>query len=69
MSEKDFQQMVIIKNLLIKENLNTNLISCKTVEDKSGLALSSRNSRLSESEKIEASLIYKTLEEGIEIKI
>lgn len=61
--EKDFQQMVIIKNLLIKENLNTNLISCKTVRDKSGLALSSRNSRLSEREKIEASLIYKTLEE------
>ena len=61
--EKDFQQMVIIKNLLIKENLNTNLISCETVRDKSGLALSSRNSRLSEREKIEASLIYKTLEE------
>jgi len=61
--EKDFQQMVIIKNLLIKENLNTNLISCETVRDKSGLAFSSRNSRLSEREKIEASLIYKTLEE------
>ena len=61
--EKDFQQMVIIKNLLIKENLNTNLISCETVRNKSGLALSSRNSRLSEREKIEASLIYKTLEE------
>ena len=61
--EKDFQQMVIIKNLLIKENLNTNLISCETVRDKSGLALSSRNSRLSERGKIEASLIYKTLEE------
>ena len=61
--EKDFQQMVIIKNLLIKENLNTNLISCETVRDKSGLALSSRNSRLSERGKIEASLIYKTLKE------
>ena len=61
--EKDFQQMIIIKKLLIKENFNTNLISCKTVREKSGLALSSRNSRLSEKEKIEASLIYKTLEE------
>ena len=61
--EKDFQQMLIIKNLLINENLNTNLISCKTVRDNSGLALSSRNSRLSEWEKIEASLIYKTLQE------
>ena len=61
--EKDFQQIIIIKNLLIKENLNTNLISCETVRDKSGLALSSRNSSLSEREKIEASLIYKTLEE------
>lgn len=61
--EKDFQQMIIIKNLIIKEKLNTNLISCKTIRDKSGLALSSRNSRLSEKEKIEASLIYKTLKE------
>ena len=61
--EKDFQQMIIIKNLLIKENLNTNLISCKTVREKSGLALSSRNRRLSKKEKIEASLIYKTLKE------
>ena len=55
--------MIIIKKLLIKENFNTNSISCKTVREKSWLALSSRNIRLSEKEKIEASLIYKTLEE------
>jgi len=61
--EKDFQQMLIIKKLLIKENLNTNLVPCETVREKSGLALSSRNKRLSEKEKIEASLIYKTLKE------
>ncbi len=61
--EKDFQQMLIIKKLLIKENLNTNLVPCEIVREKSGLALSSRNKRLSEKEKIEASLIYKTLKE------
>lgn len=61
--EKDFQQIVIIKKLIIKESLNTNLVSCKTVREKSGLALSSRNKRLSEKEKIEASLIYKILKE------
>ena len=61
--EKDFQQIAIIKKLIIKESLNTNLVSCKTVREKSGLALSSRNKRLSQKEKIEASLIYKILKE------
>ena len=61
--EKDFQQIAIIKKLIIKESLNTNLVSCETVREKSGLALSSRNKRLSQKEKIEASLIYKILKE------
>ena len=61
--EKDFQQIAIIKKLIIKESLNTNLVSCETVREKGGLALSSRNKRLSQKEKIEASLIYKILKE------
>jgi pantoate--beta-alanine ligase len=61
--QKDFQQQIIIKNHLKENNFSTKLIVGQTIRDKKGLALSSRNNYLSESEKKEASLIYKYLKE------
>ena len=59
--EKDFQQLVIIRELLKKMNSSIQLISCPTVREKDGLAMSSRNSLLSDKERLEAPQIYKAL--------
>ena len=59
--EKDFQQLQIIKKLVEKHNLPYEIIGCKIQRETSGLAMSSRNERLKEVYKKEASFIYKTL--------
>jgi len=59
--EKDFQQLQIIKKLVEIEKLPIKIIGCPIVREKSGLAMSSRNKRLSKVELEEATLIYKTL--------
>ena len=61
--EKDFQQLAIIKKLVKDLNFNIEILSVETVREPSGLALSSRNQRLSAHNKIKASMIYKVLNE------
>jgi pantoate--beta-alanine ligase len=59
--EKDFQQVQIVKKLVEKYNLNVTIVMCPIFREKNGLAMSSRNERLSENEKEEAAIIYKAL--------
>jgi len=59
--EKDFQQLQIIKKMVSKNKLNVNVIGCPIFRQTNGLAMSSRNELLTQEEKEEASLIYKTL--------
>lgn len=59
--EKDFQQLQIVKKLVEIEMLPVEIIGCPIVRETSGLAMSSRNKRLSKMELSEASLIHKTL--------
>ena len=59
--EKDFQQLQIIKKLVSKKKININIIGCEIFRDTNNLALSSRNELLTETEKEEAAIIYKTL--------
>ena len=59
--EKDFQQLQIIKKLVEKFILPINVISCPIFREKNGLAMSSRNERLSPNERQSAAIIYKTL--------
>ncbi len=59
--EKDFQQLQIIKKLVAKQKLPIKIIEVLIFREKNGLAMSSRNERLSTSEREEAALIYKTL--------
>ncbi|MBV68819.1 MAG: pantoate--beta-alanine ligase [Pelagibacterales bacterium] len=61
--EKDFQQLFIIKKLVRDLNLNIDVQAVKTVRDKSGLALSSRNRLLSKGEKNIASKVNIILRE------
>jgi pantoate--beta-alanine ligase len=59
--EKDFQQLQIVKKMVEKHHIPVTVIGCPIQRAESGLALSSRNERLSEQEKSEAAFIYKTL--------
>ncbi len=60
---KDFQQCLVIKALRDRYFKNIELIFCETIRENSGLAMSSRNARLSEQGKILASNIYKVLKD------
>ena len=59
--EKDYQQILIIKSLILKSNLNVEITSCPTIRDYDGLALSSRNYLLSKKNRKIAPIVYKTL--------
>ncbi len=59
--EKDYQQLAIIRWLVEEKNFNTLVVGCKTVRYESGLAMSSRNYRLSQNDLETAADIYSLL--------
>ena len=59
--EKDYQQLMIIKEFVARHDLNINIEGISTEREESGLAKSSRNKYLSNDEKEKATLIYKSL--------
>lgn len=62
--EKDFQQLQIIKKLVEKEGLNVKIIPVPIYREKDGLAMSSRNARLTDVYRKEAPFIYQTLQKA-----
>ena len=60
--EKDAQQSRIIKKMIIDLNYNIKFVSCPTLRDANGLALSSRNNYLNTQNKKSASLLYQSLQ-------
>jgi pantoate--beta-alanine ligase len=64
--EKDFQQLTIIRELTKQFFPTINVISCPIVREPDGLALSSRNMRLTMEERKMAPFIYKTLKKAKE---
>ncbi len=61
--QKDAQQLFIIKKIVEDLNMNVKIIPCPIVREDSGLALSSRNSYLSATEKQKALTVSKALNE------
>lgn len=59
--EKDFQQLQIIKKLVRITNIDVEIVGCPIVRESNGLAMSSRNERLSKDQRKEAGFIYQTL--------
>jgi pantoate--beta-alanine ligase len=64
--EKDFQQLQIVRKLAAKHKIPVNIIPCEIYREPSGLAMSSRNERLSEKARNESKLIHKILLEAKE---
>ena len=67
MGQKDFQQLAVVSRLLELQKSKIELISCPIIRGKDGLAMSSRNARLTESDRPKAALIHQTLEEALEM--
>ena len=64
--EKDFQQLQIIRNMVKKNHIPVEIIGCKIFREKDGLAMSSRNVRLSEDQRKMAPFIFKILKKAKE---
>jgi pantoate--beta-alanine ligase len=62
--EKDFQQLQIVKKLVEKEKIPVTIIGCPIFREANGLAMSSRNERLTKDERNQASIIYKTIKKA-----
>ncbi|MDR1500365.1 MAG: pantoate--beta-alanine ligase [Tannerellaceae bacterium] len=59
--EKDFQQLVIIRRMVEQLGLDVRIIACPIMRHEDGLAMSSRNARLTGEQRQIAPLIYRTL--------
>ncbi|HKJ79314.1 MAG TPA: pantoate--beta-alanine ligase [Prolixibacteraceae bacterium] len=62
--QKDFQQLSVIKKMVEQQNLPVEIVPCRIIREKSGLAMSSRNELLTAEERENAAQIYKTLTEA-----
>lgn len=59
--EKDFQQIAVIRKMVSLENFDIDIVDCPIMREADGLAMSSRNVRLSPSQRNIAPAINKTL--------
>ncbi|MDH5559969.1 MAG: pantoate--beta-alanine ligase [Deltaproteobacteria bacterium] len=64
--QKDAQQLIVIKKMVADLNFDIEIIACPTIREKNGLAMSSRNARLSANERDEAKILFQALMKGKE---
>jgi len=67
LGQKDAQQNAVIKKLIEDLNVECELTICETMRERNGLAMSSRNTYLTDKEKEDASVLYSILNQGKEL--
>ena len=65
--EKDFQQMMVVNDLVKRHRFPVEIVACPTVRQIDGLALSSRNVYLTEEQRVDATVLYRALAAGAEL--
>lgn len=65
--QKDLQQSVIIKKMAKDLDMGIEIVTCPTLRESDGLAMSSRNAYLNEEERKAATVIYKCLCKTIDV--
>jgi pantoate ligase / CMP/dCMP kinase len=63
--QKDAQQVAIIRQLVADFNLPVEIVACPIAREASGLAMSSRNQYLTQEQKQQASVLYRTLQQAL----
>jgi len=63
--EKDYQQIAVIRAMIKQLDINVNIVACPTFREPDGLAMSSRNARLTPEQRQKAPLIARALKESI----
>jgi len=63
--QKDYQQLLVVKQLVQDLNIDTRIVRCPTIRESDGLALSSRNRYLSESQRRQAVSVSAALRHGV----
>ena len=66
--EKDFQQLAVVRELVRQLNFDIRIVACPIVREEDGLAMSSRNRRLNETQRKQAVIISQSLFESKEKK-
>ena len=61
LGRKDYQQCMVVNAMMQLEKHKTTLVICETIRETDGLAMSSRNMRLNETERLQALRIIETL--------
>lgn len=64
---KDFQQIAIIREMVRQRNINIEIVPCPIVRESDGMALSSRNMRLSTEQREQAVQISQTLFKAVDL--
>lgn len=62
--EKDFQQLMVVRRVVADLSLPAEIVGCRTVREPDGLALSSRNARLSPDQRRSALTLFQALQAG-----
>jgi pantoate--beta-alanine ligase len=58
---KDYQQTCVIKKMVVDLNIPIDIITCQTIREVDGLALSSRNAYLTNTQRIQATVLSQSL--------
>ena len=62
--EKDYQQLLVIRQLVKDLNIPSEIVGCPIIRDENGLALSSRNTYLNDQQRQVAAALFRTLQEA-----